>query len=120
MMVRILPVFQQRADHPADCVELAADHPNRLLPRAEIRRMAAMLAGIAIARRGAGLCPFGNKIVPRILGGTPPPPLFGNGPLARQAQSCRAERVGEEVGGGGICGHFGMIYPKSEHSKNNL
>lgn len=83
MMVWILPVFQQRADHSADCVELAADHADRLLPRAEIRRIAAMLAGIAIARPRAGLCPFGNKIVPRNLGGTPPLPLFGDGPLAR-------------------------------------
>jgi hypothetical protein len=119
-MVRILPVFQQHADHSANCIELAADHANRLLPRAEIRRIAAMLAGIAIARPRTGLCPFGNKIVPRNLGGTPPPPLLGGGPLARQAQSRRAERVGEEVGGGGTCGHFGRIYPKLEHSKNYL
>jgi hypothetical protein len=119
-MVWILPVFQQRADHPADCIELAADHPNRLLPRAEIRRIAAMLAGIAIAHPRAGLCPFGNKIVSRNLGGTPPPPPFGDGPLARRAQSRRAKRVGQEVGGGGNCGHFGRICPNLEQSKNNL
>jgi hypothetical protein len=94
MMIWILPVFQQRADHATDRVELAADHADRLLPRAEIRRIAAMLAGIAIARPRAGLCPFGNKIVPRNLGGTPPPPFLGSGPFSRQAQSRRAERVG--------------------------
>jgi hypothetical protein len=110
--VGILPVFEQRADHPANRVELAADEPDRLLPRAELHRIAPMLARIAIARRCAGFGPFRNKIVPRKMGGTPLPPLLARRPLAGRAQSRRAERVGQDVESGGIHGHFGSISPK--------
>jgi hypothetical protein len=100
--VGILPVFQQRTDRPANRVELAADEPDRLLPRAELRRMATVLAGVAIAHGRAGFGPFRNKIVPRKMGGTPLPPLLARRPLARRAQSRRAVRVGQEVESGGI------------------
>jgi hypothetical protein len=122
-MVGFLPVFQQRTDRSANSVELAADEPDRLLPRAELRRIAPMLARIAIAHPGAGLRSFplhaarfgglvGNKIVSRKMGGTPLPLLLARRPFARRAQSRRAERVGQEVESGGIYGHFGRINPK--------
>jgi hypothetical protein len=108
MPVRVDALFEHGGDHRAEIALFGEHQPDRGLLGQHPRRIAPVAQRIAIAARRANGA-FGNKIVPP--DSRTPLPLLG-GPLARRTRRRRAKRVGQEVGGGGSCGHFGRIYPK--------